>query len=93
MFESLCVCVCLCVNICFCVFMCVPPSELASVRLSPSIPWDGPHPVVTIVMILSPLPCALSQTHRAESRIHDSKLELQAAAAATAAAHFYKCES
>uniref|UniRef100_A0A3Q1EIA9 Vascular endothelial growth factor Ba n=1 Tax=Acanthochromis polyacanthus TaxID=80966 RepID=A0A3Q1EIA9_9TELE len=42
-----------------------------------SIPWDPPHPVVTIVMILSPLPCALSQTDRAESRIHNSKLELQ----------------
>uniref|UniRef100_A0A3Q4M1V4 Vascular endothelial growth factor Ba n=1 Tax=Neolamprologus brichardi TaxID=32507 RepID=A0A3Q4M1V4_NEOBR len=42
-----------------------------------SIPWDGWHPVVTIAMILSPLPCGLSQADGGESRIPNSKLELQ----------------
>lgn len=44
-----------------CVYVWVPLSELASVWLSPSVPWDGPHPVVTIAMILSALPCARLQ--------------------------------
>lgn len=50
-----------------CVYVWVPLSELASVWLSPSVPWDGPHPVVTIAMILSALPCARLQA--SQSRV------------------------
>lgn len=46
----------------FAVFMCVPFGQLGSVWLSPRVPGDDPHPVVTIVMMLSALPCALMCT-------------------------------
>lgn len=46
----------------FAAFMCVPFDELGSVWLSPRVPGDDPHPVVTIVMMLSALPCAVMCT-------------------------------